>query len=975
MNRYSIRPLFKAFIIAIMFVLFAAFEDVKIGAMSFVYESDSEVFTHDKTDVIKFDYSYIVKFDEEDDLGVNVKDGEKSLMNEPIYAGESLTIKFDDVKNGVFTPKKDSMEIYEYSSARNSFDSRIAIYVDEDATYTFINDGLYKIVYTYKDSVKYTTYVYVHRDYYTVKMNVNKKHDNVSVFKEMSFRLIVKDSSDLSKSKYYYGFGVRSDEIEYTEFTNQVEVDSGAHALDGEFTVAILDKYCSKQKQNLYIKIVKNVKGTEHSKVLQSEKQYRVTNKIEGVAHLVDENENILSDTQYYKSGDNIHFVVFFNQLVKYSSLQYTVNGSSYYNLADVQNEATNSLKISYHIIGNDNFIGNFGLRTNNSDNIIVSVDGTNIVLDLDTSEMAKFHLDCTKPFVTVSSSQVEGAYYNNHKVDVLVSEKDSDLKYVIYYVDICHIMQEGVCKDSEFNDEHPLIKEASYVKKNEEQELVKYLYNVFIDTSFGYYDHQELTLYIKTEDSAGNVTYLIKNGYFVDNVIVPKTVNAQEMFVTEDIQEDSKVVGKKLVVKVPNVYEVETVRYKKGDITGMCSLRSNETEFDIFDCIIVKYDYEFEGEIVLLDIYNNEESYPVKFRYSSIVDGVKNIGGNSFTLSRDGDFELETNIYNIMSAQESTQKLKFDDAVLQSIEDILNLSDMPIDLNTLVKDLVIVEGEEKIFVMLVDNEVIFPTSLELLEYVKHINKFKTCSLKGNNCDLNLFIRYRYNIYGINQERLVHIKFLDNSLKYEIKNENFSVENKVKVNSSYEELNYELFNAYNVSVSKEDANINKVITYVDISGTSSVVSAVDTSKLGVYYISESYSYNNLSSFPLEYVVEVVDDESPTIRLNVDKEIVLNVGEKFNEEGIVSANDNYDENVIIKSEWNKALDINKVGTYIVSYWAEDGSGNKSSIVTVTVVVKEKVELKTYLICGGIVLFTMAVILIAAFIDRGKEKRKS
>ena len=34
------------------------------------------------------------------------------------------------------------------------------------------------------------------------------------------------------------------------------------------------------------------------------------------------------------------------------------------------------------------------------------------------------------------------------------------------------------------------------------------------------------------------------------------------------------------------------------------------------------------------------------------------------------------------MSAQESTQKLKFDDAVLQSIEDILNLSDMPIDLS-----------------------------------------------------------------------------------------------------------------------------------------------------------------------------------------------------------------------------------------------------------------------------------------------------
>ena len=46
-----------------------------------------------------------------------------------------------------------------------------------------------------------------------------------------------------------------------------------------------------------------------------------------------------------------------------------------------------------------------------------------------------------------------------------------------------------------------------------------------------------------------------------------------------------------------------------------------------------------------------------------------------------------------------------------------------------------------------------------------------------------------------------------------------------------------------------------------------------------------------------------------------------------------------------------------------------------IIVLTVVVKEKVELKTYLICGGIVLFTMAVILIAAFIDRGKEKRKS
>ena len=67
-------------------------------------------------------------------------------------------------------------------------------------------------------------------------------------------------------------------------------------------------------------------------------------------------------------------------------------------------------------------------------------------------------------------------------------------------------------------------------------------------------------------------------------------------------------------------------------------------------------------------------------------------------------------------------------------------------------------------------------------------------------------------------------------------------------------------------------------------------------------------------------------------------------------------------------------MKKPGTYVISYWCEDSSGNVSAIITRTLIVEEEAGKKVYLISGGIALFTLLVIGFSTLIEVKKEKRR-
>lgn len=84
----------------------------------------------------------------------------------------------------------------------------------------------------------------------------------------------------------------------------------------------------------------------------------------------------------------------------------------------------------------------------------------------------------------------------------------------------------------------------------------------------------------------------------------------------------------------------------------------------------------------------------------------------------------------------------------------------------------------------------------------------------------------------------------------------------------------------------------------------------------------------------------VDHKGPTIKLNGDLDVVVNVGEKYNDPGIKSVVDNSDgkmkiEDVTIKSN----VDTSKVGSYEIKYYAYDSLNNKNEVIRNVNVVKK------------------------------------
>ncbi len=112
-----------------------------------------------------------------------------------------------------------------------------------------------------------------------------------------------------------------------------------------------------------------------------------------------------------------------------------------------------------------------------------------------------------------------------------------------------------------------------------------------------------------------------------------------------------------------------------------------------------------------------------------------------------------------------------------------------------------------------------------------------------------------------------------------------------------------------------------------------ITGSVDTTKLGSYIVEYNISDtagNNAES--VSRTVNVVDIVAPTITLNGNESITIEVGMAYEEQG-VSIADDVDQD--LTATISGSVDNLVVGIYSVTYIAQDSSGNQSDTITRTV----------------------------------------
>ena len=965
-----------------MFLLFlVGSENVK--AVNYTYPpADATVKTEEKEGVVvnEIDYDYLTVFTTKDDLGVNIKDDSTSLFDTTFYSGQRVMLSVKHVpKSGLFDIVKNSdyTVVYQYSFERNDFKAELIRWTDEDSAYVFEGEkALYKVQYYFKDVLQYTNYIFVDPTLDYAKVEGDNKYDNTSVFGQFSINLELEDTYDLRNNQYYYAFGSDSEDLSYTSLsvftTAEKNASTAVRKLSRSLSLDVSDYYDENDQSDktLFVKIKRTVNGDTKEFVINTSKAYKLVNGVEASVLLVDKDGNVLPENQYYyKQGDVINFSILFNTPVKWENLKYNIRTTTYVNLAEnsisVPSKDTTSVNVSYTVNMNDITLTpslKFSLLTASSAKPMVIVNGDTVELNVNTNDLAEIKIDSVGPVLTLDNPYELGSITKN-KFNVLVTGTDnsSGIKSVVYYAAKCKTLQNNECKDL-FDDTNELISEANFVGSDK--------YELVIDDRFGKYDREGVTLFVKSTDKAGNVTKTVFHQYLIDNVIIADEDKVDELFY-DDLSSEMK----NYFVKVSDSYDVSEVELTIGDnVSSAFEVEDDGLDYHTLYLILqIKYDFKADVKVKLIDKYGNEEVYNKLINYTTLVDGEEfTVDQKDFVVSTENKESIGTVGKNVMNSSDNN-KYVFNEAVFNKIESVLKLNSDTYEQGTLKKELIMIAGGKVI--PLLDNvgdELVFPSLSELVEKAREIDEYKACALKGNECSFDTYIRYTYKIIGVVQERLVKVTFEDETHKYSI--ENFVLDKKVNVNGVYTGYSYELYDWLNVKIDSKNVVESVKIMYTDLKGDTKEVDKIDTAKVGVYTVTRSATYNNVSTYPLVYTVSVVDLEAPKLRLVGNDKITIKQGDKYVDDGLFTATDNYDTKVTIKCSWNKEFDTNKAGTYIANYWAEDGSGNKSETISITVVVEAKDNLSLYLKIGGIILAVVLIIGLAIFIEVKRSRNR-
>ena len=99
------------------------------------------------------------------------------------------------------------------------------------------------------------------------------------------------------------------------------------------------------------------------------------------------------------------------------------------------------------------------------------------------------------------------------------------------------------------------------------------------------------------------------------------------------------------------------------------------------------------------------------------------------------------------------------------------------------------------------------------------------------------------------------------------------------------------------------------------------VGTVDTNSLGLYQIEYSYAYEGIIYSITRFVI-VVDQIQPDINMNAGLD-TIHIGDIWEDAG-ASVTDNSGEELLIVVDGT--VDVNTLGEYMITYTAEDSSGN-------------------------------------------------
>ncbi len=100
-------------------------------------------------------------------------------------------------------------------------------------------------------------------------------------------------------------------------------------------------------------------------------------------------------------------------------------------------------------------------------------------------------------------------------------------------------------------------------------------------------------------------------------------------------------------------------------------------------------------------------------------------------------------------------------------------------------------------------------------------------------------------------------------------------------------------------------------------------------KCGNKYTTTGYVSNNGTEEEKTTTTVAKDVVAPTISLIGETEVLVNVGDNFNDPGC-SATDNVDGDITSKITKSGEVDVKKAGTYVITYKVSDKAGNKSEV---------------------------------------------
>lgn len=944
------KNIFAKFLLVFLFSFFMSLlcSCKEVCGVTYDYEKGNVIQTHKKVDVISFNYDYVTFYDD-----LKVFDGDVSLEREKFYSGKSITLKVKEYSTWLpFVKEDDKTSIYKYNSQTKDFDSKIECFDNKEGVYNFTIEGIYKIEYVFDGEVIYVEYINISKSLNQASIVGDSRYENTSAYSKFSFRLVLKDAYNLKKNKYYYAFGVGAGGLKFREFSvfsdEELKATKVVNDIDRELLVDIKDSdvTISNARKYFYVKIVNEL---NNETIVTSKETFLLASKIQANVYLLDSENNFINEHLFFKAGDEVKFKVIFNTPVTFENMQFTIDG---YNFVDVENvtKETREVIITHFIKSIENFIGTFNFKSKYNSNAIVRSNGINAILDVVSN--VDFEVDVTKPGI----SFLEDGGIVKSEYEIPISIDELNIKSFSYYASRCIIAQGSKCLDS-FDDSNKNIVNLGSVIN----------YTVKIGENFGKFNSENLALFVKVVDKAGNVNTFVKMGYIIDNVIVPKDED-KYLFDFVDIYQDEKVVGKKLQVLLDNDYMVSSVSYEfeNGDKKS-CYHEGLNLGNDTYTCLNIEgYDFNSKVKIILLDNYGNLESYLTYFKFTTMSEGTFVVDDKVFNTYTGEEYDLEYSMYNYM--KNNDQGVVFNGDVLNAIYNQLNFYKIP-NLSNLNVSLVYIENDNLIILKEdIGSNLVLPTAEELVNLLAEVERIKYCSIE--KCDINVYLRYEYKVNGIDQSRFVKINYIDNTNKYFV--DNFNVNNKVNVGEFFNDFEYKYFSNYNVEINKEDLDIVRKILFEDKDGNVSVVENIDTSVLGKYTVTESFIYGTTGSFPLSYVVDVVDSIAPLIRLKGKDRIVIKIGEEFIDPS-VSVSDNYDKELIVQTKIDPNLDVNVEGVYVISYWCEDSNGNVSDVVTRTVVVLARNTTKTYIICGGIVFATILTMFIASVIEYKRQRK--